>query len=142
MISLPLIRDVQAAGRTVPQLTDVLTADFSKVVQQPQVTVILLNALAQSDTSIKVIGEAVQPRIVPYHVGITLIEVMANAGGLTDFADGQPRVSHSLRGRKADAVSSSNWLVAEVRRHAGKHRASAGRCDQHSRALVLTLCGG
>jgi polysaccharide export outer membrane protein len=87
-ISVPLIQDVQAAGRTPGQLSEVIAARLGKFVQEPQVTVILQTAAGQDQTSIKVIGEAIQPRVVPYHVGITLIEVMATAGGLTDFADG------------------------------------------------------
>jgi polysaccharide export outer membrane protein len=87
-ISVPLIQDVQAAGRTPSQLSEVIAAKLGKFVQEPQVTIIVQAATGQSETSIKVIGEAIQPRVLPYHVGITLIEVMAAVGGLTDFADG------------------------------------------------------
>ena len=87
-ISVPLIQDVQAAGRTPGQLCEVIAAKLGKYIQEPQVTVIVQAAGGQDQTSIKVIGEAITPRVVPYHVGLTLIEVMANVGGLTDFADG------------------------------------------------------
>ncbi|MFO1187517.1 MAG: XrtA/PEP-CTERM system exopolysaccharide export protein [Alphaproteobacteria bacterium] len=87
-ISVPLIQDVQAAGRTPGQLSEVIAAKLGKYVQEPQVTVIVQSATGQNETAVKVIGEAVQPRVIPYHVGMTLIEVMASVGGLTDFADG------------------------------------------------------
>lgn len=87
-ISVPLIQDVQAAGRTPGQLSEVIAAKLGKYVQEPQVTVIVQSAVGQNETAVKVIGEAVQPRVIPYHVGMTLIEVMASVGGLTDFADG------------------------------------------------------
>jgi polysaccharide export outer membrane protein len=87
-IAVPLIQDVQASGRTPGQLSEVIAAKLGKYIQEPQVTIILQTAVGQDQTAIKVIGEALAPRVIPYHVGITLIEVMAVVGGLTEFSDG------------------------------------------------------
>jgi polysaccharide export outer membrane protein len=37
---------------------------------------------------VRVIGEATQPRAIPYNSNMTLLDVMIAAGGLTRYADG------------------------------------------------------
>jgi len=118
-ISMPLLGDVQAAGRTPMQLSSFIQGKLGSFVHSPQVTTIIQTANGQGGTNIKVLGEAIQPRIVPYHVGITLIEVMAEAGGLTDYADGNRasliRVvggkSHRYRLRIASLLKSGNMAA-------------------------------
>jgi polysaccharide biosynthesis/export protein len=87
-ISVPLLGDVLAAGLTPTQLGDSIEADLSRFVQKPVVTIIVRTTGGVSNNNVRVIGEAVQPRVVPYYVGITLMDVVANVGGLTTFADG------------------------------------------------------
>jgi len=87
-ISVPLLGDVMAAGRTAEQLRAAVEKDLSQYIQQPRVTVIVLSAAGQSQTSIRIVGEALQPKVLPYYTGMTLMDAMAAAGGLTDFADG------------------------------------------------------
>lgn len=87
-ISVPLLQDVQAAGRTPKELSISIADKLSEYIQEPQVTVIVETSAGRSETNIRIIGEAMQPKVLPYHMGITLIDVMAEAGGLTEFADG------------------------------------------------------
>ncbi len=87
-ISIPLLQDVPAAGRTPEQLAADVTKSLSEYVEDPQVTVIVLNAVGSSETNIRVVGASAQPRLVPYQFGITLLDAMVDAGGLTEFADG------------------------------------------------------
>ena len=88
MISIPLLHDVRASGRTAEQLGAVIAEGLSKFVHDPQVTVIVSNPSPRSQTSVKIVGEAAQPRVIAYFEGMTLLDAMADAGGLTDFADG------------------------------------------------------
>jgi polysaccharide biosynthesis/export protein len=87
-ISVPLLQDVQASGTTAAALGASIASALSNYIQDPQVTVILQNSAALSLWNIRVVGEAVQPKVVPYQVGLTLMDVMAQVGGLTEFADG------------------------------------------------------
>lgn len=87
-ISVPLLQDVQAEGRTPKQLGSMIATNLKEFVQEPEVTVIVQASAGRSERSIRIIGEAIAPKIIPYYVGITLIDAMTDAGGLTDFADG------------------------------------------------------
>ena len=52
------------------------------------VTVIVTNFSGPYSEQIRVVGEAAQPRILPYTQKMTLLDVMIAVGGLTQFADG------------------------------------------------------
>lgn len=88
MISIPLLHDVRASGRTSEQLSAVIADGLSKFVHDPQVTVIVTVPSPRSQTSVKIVGEAAQPRVVAYFTGMTLLDAVAEAGGLTEYADG------------------------------------------------------
>jgi len=45
-----------------------------------------------SSEQIRVIGEATKPQAIPYRQDMTLLDVMIQVGGLTDFADGNAAV--------------------------------------------------
>src|SRR5437762_2693728 len=61
-ISLPLLKDVKAAGLTFPQLDAKLTALFSQRLVNPEVTVI---AKSVREPTVYVLGEVNTPRPVP-----------------------------------------------------------------------------
>ena len=48
---------------------------------------------------IRIVGEATRPQSIPYRQGMTVLDVMIQAGGLTDFADGNGAVL--VRGSEA-----------------------------------------
>jgi polysaccharide export outer membrane protein len=48
---------------------------------------------------IRIVGEAARPQAVPYRQNMTILDVMIQAGGLTDFADGNAAVL--VRGSEA-----------------------------------------
>ena len=78
-ISFPLIGDVQAAGRTVEELTAAITAKLSQFVIQPRVSVIVQNFDSLNYT---ISGEIEQPGVYPLVTKVKLTEAMAKAGGL------------------------------------------------------------
>ena len=41
---------------------------------------------------IRIVGEAAKPQAIPYRKDMTLLDVMIQVGGLTDFADGNNAV--------------------------------------------------
>ena len=87
-ISIPLVEDVQAAGRTPTELARQLEQRLSDFVRDPTVTVIVTSFVGPSARLVRVIGEATDPIAIPYRDGMTLLDVMIATRGLTRFAAG------------------------------------------------------
>jgi polysaccharide biosynthesis/export protein len=83
-ITLPLVGDVVAAGKTPAALRDVLTTSLKEYITNPVVTVIVIEAMPQT---ISVIGEVNAPGTHPLKGETTVIEALAMAGGFKDFAN-------------------------------------------------------
>lgn len=91
-ISTALVTDIQAAGLTPQELSAALQTAMSKYVREPLVSVIVSNFQGSSSDTIRVIGEATRPQAIPYRHGMTLLDVMIQVGGLTEFANGNGAV--------------------------------------------------
>ncbi|WP_421994049.1 XrtA/PEP-CTERM system exopolysaccharide export protein [Roseococcus sp.] len=87
-ISLPLIPDIQAAGRSPTALARDIEEQLRRYVREPNVTVMVRTFLGPSNQQIRVIGEAAQPMGLPYRDGRTVMDVMIGARGLTRYAAG------------------------------------------------------
>jgi polysaccharide biosynthesis/export protein len=82
-ISLPLIGDIQAAGRTPAQLEGDITERLKNFITDPQVAVIV-----QQINSLKfnILGQVTKPGAYPLTAGTTIVDAIATAGGFRDFA--------------------------------------------------------
>ncbi len=82
-ISLPLVGDLQAEGRTPSQLEQSITAELRSYISEPQVAVIV-----QQTNSLKfnILGQVTKPGSYPLNSGITIVDAIATAGGFKDFA--------------------------------------------------------
>lgn len=87
-ISVPLIEDITAAGKTPTRLARDIEERLKKYVQDPNVTVIVRSFVGPFDRQIKVIGEATEPAAIPYRDHMTLLDVMIATKGLTKYAAG------------------------------------------------------
>jgi polysaccharide export outer membrane protein len=83
-ITLPLVGDVVAAGKTPAALRDTLTASLKEFITNPVVTVIVTEAQPQT---VSVIGEVNTPGTHAIKAQTTVIEALAMAGGFKDFAN-------------------------------------------------------
>lgn len=83
-ITLPLINDVPAAGRTATELKDALTTQLKEYVNNPVVTVIVQDAVS---AQISIIGEVRSPGPQVMNGSLTVLQALAKAGGLGEFAD-------------------------------------------------------
>lgn len=83
-ISLPVLNDVQAAGLTPMQLQSVLTKSLAKYMQTPEVSVIVREV---NSFTISVIGHVTKPGRHTLTSRVTVLEALALAGGLTEYAD-------------------------------------------------------
>lgn len=87
MISVPLIGDVEAGGRTPEQVSTAIADKLKAYVRDPQVAVILTELRSHEYLSrVRVTGAVRQPISVPYRQGMTVLDAVLAAGGTTDFA--------------------------------------------------------
>lgn len=91
-ISVPLVEDVLAAGKSPAELAKEVEQVLSRVVRDPSVTVIVTGFQGVYGDQIRIVGEATRPQAVPFRQNMTVLDVMIQAGGLTDFADGNAAV--------------------------------------------------
>ncbi len=87
-ISIPLIEDLPAAGKTPTQLARDIETRLKRYVQDPIVTVIVTAFNGPYARQVRVIGEAAHPQAIPYRENMTLLDVMIAVGGLTQYAAG------------------------------------------------------
>ena len=83
-ITLPFIGDVAAAGKTSTELRDALTTSLKEYVTNPVVTVMVQEA---TSAQIHVIGEVEHPGTQVMPGPRTVLQALAEAGGLKEFAD-------------------------------------------------------
>jgi len=84
MISLALLGDVQASGLTPLQLSEQVASKLKKYIQDPNVSVVINQIHSKV---VYLLGEVVKRGPVEMTPGMTLLEAIASAGGLTDFAN-------------------------------------------------------
>lgn len=82
-ISLPLIGELQAAGRTPKQLETEIAAKLKDYVSEPDVTVIIQEIRSQK---YNVLGMVMRPGSFPLTKATTVLDAIAVAGGFRDFA--------------------------------------------------------
>ncbi len=87
-ISLPLLNDVQAAGQTALELREVLTRRLVEYVPNPEVSVIVSDIRS---FKVSFIGEVARPSRYELKSWATVLDVLAMAGGFTQFA-GRSRI--------------------------------------------------
>lgn len=87
-ISTPLVEDLQAAGRTPTQLARDIEAVLREYVRAPVVTVIMQGFVGEGGQQIRVVGQAVEPKALQFRQGMTILDVMIEVGGLSEFAAG------------------------------------------------------
>lgn len=87
-ITTPLVEDLVAQGKDTSTLARDIEKELAKFIREPVVTVIATSFSGPYSEQIRVVGEASEPRILPYNQKMTLLDVMIAVGGLTDFADG------------------------------------------------------
>jgi polysaccharide export outer membrane protein len=87
-ISTPLVEDIVAAGRTPAELGREIETRLKKFVSEPIVTVIVSNFVGPYSQQIRIVGEAVTPKALPYSTHMTVLDAMIAVGGLTPYAAG------------------------------------------------------
>ena len=91
-VSIPLVEDVVAIGKTPTALAREYEQRLSKYIKEPLVTVIVQGFVGPIPDEVRVIGEAAQPRSIPYRADMTVLDAMIAVGGLTRYAAGNDSV--------------------------------------------------
>jgi polysaccharide biosynthesis/export protein len=82
-ISVPLVNDIQAAGITPRQLQEGIAEKLKAFMAAPTITVTVLRVVSQS---VSVVGQVARPGSYPLGSNLTVLDVLARAGGLTEYA--------------------------------------------------------
>lgn len=91
-VSIPLVEDVVAIGKTPTALAREYEQRLNKYIKEPLVTVIVEGFVGPIPDQVRVIGEAAQPRSLPYRADMTVLDAMIAVGGLTRYAAGNDSV--------------------------------------------------
>ena len=81
-LSLPLIGDVAASGKTIGQVLSEITTKLAVYLKDPRVS-----AEVETFRPYFILGEVAHPGEYPYSDGITVLNAIATAGGFTYRAD-------------------------------------------------------
>lgn len=83
MITLPLLNDLKVTGMTTHQLQDMLTDKLKDFVKEPQVTVVVRQIRSRR---VYLFGEVARPGTYPLNTSMTVLELLAEAGGPGTYA--------------------------------------------------------
>jgi polysaccharide biosynthesis/export protein len=84
MISLPLVNDIRAAGLTPTELREQITVRLSEFIPSPEVSVIVREV---HSVKVAVVGSVRMPGHYDVKGPTTVLDLIARAQGLTEFAD-------------------------------------------------------
>lgn len=87
-ISTPLIKDMVAVGKTPSELSGDIENALKDYIKNPVVNVMVTAFVGAFSEQIRVVGQAANPKALPYRARMTLLDVMIEVGGLTEFAAG------------------------------------------------------
>lgn len=106
MISVPLVGDVAAAGKPPADVAADIQEKLATYVRDPQVAVILTDLRSHEYLSrVRVTGAVRQPVSIPYRPGMTVLDAVLAAGGVTEFAAPDRSELHRKSDESATAYS-------------------------------------
>ncbi len=86
-ISLPLVGDINAQGVSANQLAENITTGLKTYIRSPQVNVIVTSAGSVDYLlRVRVTGAVSNPRSIPHKDGMTVLDLVLEAGGPTEYA--------------------------------------------------------
>src|SRR3546814_3818439 len=81
-----LVTGVQTCA--LPILAEEIAAALAEYLQDPLVLVTVASGLGDLDQQIRVVGKATAPQALPFRSGMTILDAVIAAGGLSRQADG------------------------------------------------------
>jgi polysaccharide export outer membrane protein len=113
-VSFPLAGNVQAGGRTIPQVEAALRSALSDDFANPPNVFVALVGIPQAPGTLEtgdlitvyLLGEVNQPGPVQVEPGTTVLQLLAQSGGFTPFA-----ATKRIQLRRTDAATGAQSLV-------------------------------
>ena|SRR5690349_18214565 len=109
-LSLPLVNDVQASGLTPMDLRQHLTEQLAEYIPSPEVSVIVREV---HNFKVAVVGAVKMPGDYEIKSQATVLELIARAQGLTEFANRDKIVVLRQKGAKTERIKFNYRKVAE-----------------------------
>ena len=114
MITTSLAEDIAVSGKTPTEVARSVEEILSTYLKDPIVTVTVSGFIGPFSEQIRVIGEATEPKAINYTQNMTLLDVMIQVGGLTEFADGNNAVLIRIeQGTQKQYTIEINELIKE-----------------------------
>jgi len=86
-VSVPLVGDVQASGKTPEGLASDIELQLSSYIRQPQVSVVVTSMGSHEFIDrVRVTGAVEEPLSMPHRAGMTVLDIVLQAGGTNQFA--------------------------------------------------------
>lgn len=82
-ITMPIIKDVEVSGLTPAEAEKLLTEKLSRFINGPEVTVLVREITSEK---VYLVGAVKKEGPVPLRSSMTVLQALAEAGGLTDYA--------------------------------------------------------
>lgn len=87
-LTIPLVENIEAVGKTPEQLARLIEEELKKYIKEPRVTVTVKEFVGDFTQQVRVVGEASQPASLPFREGMTVLDLIISVGGVTEFAAG------------------------------------------------------
>lgn len=87
-ITTSLVEDIDVSGKTPTELARSIEQILATYIKDPIVTVSVGGFIGPYSEQVRVIGQASSPQAINYRENMTLLDLMVQVGGLTQFADG------------------------------------------------------
>lgn len=91
-ITTRLAEDIPASGKTPTELARDIEVVYREFVKNPTVSITVSSFIGSPNQQIRVVGGGSAPTTVPYRNGMTLLDLMIEVGGLSEFASGNKAV--------------------------------------------------
>lgn len=86
-VSLPLVGEILAGGRTPMEIATDTEKKLAKFIRTPKVSVIIEEIpSAEFQNRVRVVGGVVEPKSISHRDGMTVIDLVLEAGGVNEFA--------------------------------------------------------
>jgi len=101
-ISLPLLNELHVVGMEPSQLEEMIHGRLQSIVVEPRVTVTVMEIHSRM---VYIAGEVARPGAYPLNTPITVLQLIAQAGGITEFASRK-----KIRVLPADNSAAKVWM--------------------------------
>lgn len=113
MITVPLVGDVAAVDRSPVELSDEIALALREFVKVPQVTVTVVNAESSTyKRRVRVTGAVRNAITIPHVPGMTVLDLILEAGGLDEFAAGNKALLY--RKNESGQVAAYSIRVTDI----------------------------